>query len=78
MLPIEVGQGHIRINGIANGLVHGEEEEENCPGKTGRTEERNIWYLVRCCKVSRQCHIIHSMYDTVDNVVYYTLFLVKF
>ena len=44
----EVCQGHIRVNGIIKDGVRGEEKEENCPGEGGRTEERNIWYLVRC------------------------------
>ena len=42
----EVGQAHVGVNGIVK-----DEEEENCQGEGGWTEERNIWYLVRCYTV---------------------------
>ena len=55
----EVGQGHVGVNGSVKDEGRGETirclssrtmdgEEENCQGKCGRTEEGNIWYLVRC------------------------------
>ena len=67
--PVEVGQGHIGVNGIVKDKVHGEEEEEeNCPDEGGMTEERNIWYLVRLYTVRVKCHIINNMYDTVYSV----------
>ena len=44
-------QGHDHVHcgardcgrGEVKDEVRGEEEEENCPGEGGRTEERNIW-----------------------------------
>ena len=74
----EVGQGHIGVNGIVKDKVRG--EEENCHGEGGRTEERNIWYLVKCCTVRGQWHIVHCKQDRVIIyiTVYYTLYLVKF
>ena len=58
----EVGQGHVVVNGIVKDEGRGEiircfslrtktwmgRRKINCQGEGGRTEERNIWYLVRC------------------------------
>ena len=55
------GQGHVRVNGFVKEEVRGEEEEKNCLGEGGRTEERNIWDLVRCYTVRGQWHIIHKI-----------------
>ena len=60
----EVGQGHMGVNGIVKDEVCGE-EEENCLGKGGRPEERNIWFVVWCYTGRSECLIINSMYDTV-------------
>ena len=68
----EGGQGHVEVDGIVKDEVRGEEEEENCPGEGGRTEERNIWYLGRCYTVSHHKPDMVSMYDTVFSE-YYTL-----
>ena len=57
----EGGQGHVEVDGIVKDEVRGEEEEENCPGEGGRTEERNIWYLVRCYTVRGQCYILKGI-----------------
>ena len=64
----EVGQGHVGVNGLVEDEGRGqimrcfslrtknmEGEEENYQSEGGRTEERNIWNLGRCCI---QCHII--------------------
>ena len=40
-------------------------EEENCQGEGGRTEERNIWYLVRCYIYS-QGTVAHYKQDMVS------------
>ena len=53
---VKVGQGHVGVNGVVRDEVRGEEEEENCLGEGGRTEERNIWYTVR-----EQWHIIYKI-----------------
>ena len=82
--PVEVGQGHIGVNGIVKDKGRGEAEEENCQGEGGRTEERNIWYLVRCYTVRGQWHIINRIWlacmilYTVHCSAYYTLYLVMF
>ena len=39
----EGGKGHVWVNGVVKVEGCGEEEEENCHGEGGRTEERNIW-----------------------------------
>ena len=64
----EVGQGHVGVNGLVEDEGRGQiircfsskdknmdGEEENYQSEGGRTEERNIWNLGRCCI---QCHII--------------------
>ena len=39
-------------------------EEENCQGKCGKIEERNIWYLVRC--IYSQGTVAHYIQDMVS------------
>ena len=54
--------------------VRGEEEEENCPVEGGRTEERNIWYLVRCYTVRGQWHLINRIW--LACVILYTVYTI--
>ena len=43
----EVGQGHVGVNGLVKDEGRGW-GGGNYQSEGGRTEERNIWYLVRC------------------------------